>query len=210
MTKIGGRYALGERISENDSGDVYLAEDERLHRTVQVTVAPIGGAPGASAGTALLASARTRTAQDDPDATAVLDAGNDGDRAFVVTAPVDRIDGRAGAAVAVDPDPTVAFTPIRDDTGVLDLSPPPPLPKRRRTSAMVVAFAAVLLLVAMGVLLPHVAGDLPSSADTSPATTTEVSPTTAATVVEPVTTAPVTAQTPATPRAPEHPQKKQG
>jgi len=79
-----GHYEIVERLGAGGLGEVFRARDTKLGRTVAIKIveSAIAGDPDARA--ALLADARAVTQLSHPSIAALYDAGEDGDRVFLV------------------------------------------------------------------------------------------------------------------------------
>lgn len=87
MTLLGDRYLLGEPLGRSAGATVHSATDRTLQRPVAVTVVPRAAQAPPEA---TVTRAHTAAALSHPNLVTVLDAGETGDGAFVVT---DRVEG---------------------------------------------------------------------------------------------------------------------
>ncbi|MCU1355384.1 MAG: serine/threonine protein kinase [Acidimicrobiales bacterium] len=85
---IAGRYRLGRLLGSGGMADVYRATDERLHRPVAVKVLrpgdPAAGEGEAAARARFTAEGRMVAQLNHPAIVSIFDAGEDGERAFLV------------------------------------------------------------------------------------------------------------------------------
>ena len=77
-------YNLLERLEPSGPGDLYRARDTRLGRTVAIRLLPNALAPGAAAREALVATARAVNSLSHPNIITLFDAGEHGERVYLV------------------------------------------------------------------------------------------------------------------------------
>lgn len=82
-TKV-GRYEIRSKIGEGGMGEVYLAEDTRLHRLVAIKFLPVDSLPNAQANRRLLREAQAAAKLDHPNICAVHEVAEEDGRNFIV------------------------------------------------------------------------------------------------------------------------------
>src|ERR1044071_10072778 len=79
-----GRYEIRSKLGQGGMGEVYLAEDTRLHRKVAIKVLPAEAISDKDANQRLLREAQAAAKLDHPNICAVHEVAEDNGRAFIV------------------------------------------------------------------------------------------------------------------------------
>jgi serine/threonine protein kinase/Tfp pilus assembly protein PilF len=87
-TKL-GRYEIRSKIGEGGMGEVYLAEDTKLHRRVAIKFLPADSSTDEQANKRLLREAQAAAKLDHPNICAVHEVAEEDDRSFIVMAYVE-------------------------------------------------------------------------------------------------------------------------
>src|SRR5262245_30784737 len=79
-----GRYEIRSKIGEGGMGEVYLAEDTKLHRRVAIKFLPVDSASNEQANKRLLREAQAAAKLDHPNICAVHEVTEEDGRSFIV------------------------------------------------------------------------------------------------------------------------------